>query len=258
MRRRADVARRRITFAPHRPHAMRIPRPFLALATLAVLAPVLAAAPAGAQQVTVGTADNSNCIPFGCDFDVTRYQQVYARAAFGGPVEITSVAFTLSATPPNLTLAGATYTLRLGYASAAPNALNGSPDANVVGGLTTFATRTFAVSTAAPSVLTFAGLTPFAFDPAAGNLLLDILVDGQAGADAYGYASYLADNTGTVTSRAYTAAGISGAGAPGLVTTFGLVASPTSTVPEPATVVLLGAGLVGVAGVGARRRRSAR
>ncbi|GLC25472.1 PEP-CTERM sorting domain-containing protein [Roseisolibacter agri] len=223
------------------------------LATLAVLAPVLAAAPAGAQQVTVGTVQNANCIPFGCDFDVSRYQQVYAGGAFGGAAQITSLSFLLGSAP-NSFLSPVTYTVRLGYTNAAVGGLNAALDANVAGGLTTFATRSFGIGPAAPPVLTFTGLTPFAFDPAAGNLLLDILVDGQVGADVGGWASYASDNSGTVTSRAYVQGGTAGGDETGLVTQFGLVATPTSTVPEPTTAVLLGAGLLGVAGVGARRR----
>ncbi len=236
---------------------MRTPRPFLTLSTLAVLAAPVLAAPAGAQQVTVGTVQNANCIPFGCDFDVSRYQQVYAGGAFGGPVQITSLAFLLGSAP-NSFLSPVTYTVRLGYTAAPVGALNASLDANVAGALTTFAARSFGIGPAAPPVLTFTGLTPFAFDPAAGNLLLDILVDGQVGAEVGGWASYASDNGGTVISRAYVQGGVAGGDATGLVTTFGLVASPTSTVPEPSTVVLLGAGLLGVAGVGARRRAAAR
>ena len=224
------------------------------LATL--VGSLLAAAPAGAQQVTVGTANNSNCIPFGCDFDVSRYQQVYAGGAFGGPVQITSLAFLLGSAP-NSFLSPVTYTVRLGYTAAPVGGLNALLDANVAGGLTTFATRSFGIGPAAPPVLTFTGLTPFTFDPAAGNLLLDILVDGQVGADVGGWASYASDNSGAVTSRAFVQGGLAGGDATGLVTQFGLV-SAASTVPEPSTVVLLGAGLLGVAGVGARRRSAAR
>ena len=85
----------------------------LALTLVTAAAPV--GASIGAQQVTIGTANADNCIPFGCDFDVTRYQQVFAGAAFGGPARITALSFTLNPWGASHWLAGATYTLRLGY-----------------------------------------------------------------------------------------------------------------------------------------------
>jgi hypothetical protein len=223
------------------------------IAPLTLALAFLAAAPARAQQVTVGTANADNCIPFGCDFDVARYQQVFDGAAFGGPTGITALSFTLKPWGASHWLAGATYTLRLGYTSAAVGALNAALDDNVQGALTTFATRSFAINTPAPAVLTFTGLAPFAFDPAGGNLLLDILVDGQVGADVGGYANFASENGGTATSRAYTAGGLTGTSAVGLVTRFDVTA-PVTTAPEPATVTLLGAGLLALAGAGARRR----
>jgi hypothetical protein len=222
------------------------------LPSLSLALTLLAVAPAGAQQVTVGTANADNCIPFGCDFDVTRYQQVFDGAAFGGPTEITAISF-LRTSAATTWLAGATYTLRIGSTSAPVNGLNALLDANVTHGLTSFATLTFPLSAPAPAVLTFTGATPFAFDPAAGNLLIDILVDGQDGAFVGGAAQFQSDNGGTATSRAYAAGGLSGASATGLVARFDVTA-PVTTAPEPATVTLLGAGVLAIAGMRARRR----
>jgi hypothetical protein len=222
--------------------------PLLPLARLgATLALALSAVPAAAQSVTVGTANGDNCIPFTCQFVTQRYQQVYAASALGGPALISAIGFTLLF-PDNPAVGAGTYTIRLGYTQAPVNGLNAFLDANVAGPLTTFASVTFPVGPA-PVPFRFVGAAPFAYDPALGNLLLDVEAEDQQG----GYAAFASDNRGTVTSRAYVEGDFSGADAVGLVTTFDVVRSTTTT-PEPTTVTLLGAGVLAVGGIGARRR----
>jgi hypothetical protein len=231
---------------------MRPPRRLpLALALTALALTAFAAAPARGQSVTVGTAGQSNCIPFGCAFAVTRYQQVYAAGALGGPAAITSVAFQ-TVFPTNPAISAATYALRLGYTQAPVNGLNGALAANVAGPLTAFATLSLPVGPA-PSTLTFVGAAPFAYDPALGNLLLDLLIDDPQG----GYASFAADDSGVATSRAYQEGDYSGADAVGLVTTFGLAPAPVTTAPEPGTWALLGTGLLALGAVARRRVNAA-
>ena len=96
-----------------------------------------------------------------------------------------------------------------------------------------------------PSTLTFTGNT-FDYDPTQGNLLMTIVISGASDvADGY----YDADNTGSVTSRAYFGT-TQGADSTGLVTGFNDVG-----VPEPGSLLLLGSVLLGLGGTTIIKRK---
>jgi hypothetical protein len=91
-------------------------------------------------------------------------------------------------------------------------------------------------------------ITPFTYNPANGDLLLEVVANNQtilANGNGNGYLE--ADNSFAVTNRAYcvTNLGCSSNDGVGLVTTF----STGSTVPEPSTFLMLGSGILGLAGV---------
>ena len=92
--------------------------------------------------------------------------------------------------------------------------------------------------------------TAFKFDPSQGNLLLDIFASNQDNVPNGPGDSYNdADNSGNYISRVYAFNGSNSGTADsiGLVTTFGT--GQTTATPEPGSLVLLGSGLIGIAGV---------
>jgi hypothetical protein len=146
--------------------------PFVALATAPVRADFIIA-----QN---GPHDGWNMIPFSQD-DPGRYQQVYESSLFTSQVSISSIAF--STDQP--TTYSANITVRFTTTSKAVGALSSSLDSNFVMPLTaTFVDPSFSQalvpggSEAFGLVFDFSS-TPIVYEPADGNLLMDILISDQ-------------------------------------------------------------------------------
>jgi hypothetical protein len=219
----------------------------------------LAGASLQAGTIILGIpAVSSNCDPFGCPafFGLGTYQQVYSNSAFPGAMTIDDLGFYQSQVLHNGgVLAGGTYTLDLSYTSAAPGGLDfmNGPSANIeLGSEEQFFTGTLPPLTpfATENILTFSG-TPFAYNPADGNLLLTLTVTGGSGSPPY----LFLDESGStpVTSSAYFGT-VNGANTTGLVTGFNYTPAGSST-PEPASLLLVLAG-IGLIGYRVRRRRT--
>lgn len=207
-----------------------------------------------AHAVLIGTPGTGPAVsqPFGAN-PGGLYQQVYAQELFTeGSVRINSLSFFTSSVPP-IPVGSGTYTLSL---SSTARGIDGLEDGRLTGetpALTVFnsnlgSDNTVVFNGALPAVsagrLTFALTSAFTYNPNVGPLLLDVRSTGS--------------NTPAVLFRG-TEEGVELTSR--LIVTnnsataqqFGLVTDIT-TVPEPMTAALLGAGLLGLAGL---RRRGA-
>jgi len=211
------------------------------LLAIALLATVL---PFNAAFADTILAENGghvafNQIPFGSDSGDSRYQEVYSSSLFSGPVEITSLAFS----PQDSILYSANVDLRMTVTNVGVGNLTSDLDSNFTIPLTTvFSNPNFSENLTGGSEsfsLVFNFTTPFIYDPAQGNLLLDLAISDQNVAEAFSRSG-----DGPNISRAYNTAGFGdGADGVGLRTLIGF-----EPVPEPGTFVLLGSGLLGLAG----------
>lgn len=223
----------------------------------------------GAQTATEG--DSQNSIPF-FGAGERRLQQVYAASefsAFSGPETITGLAFrcdVLLCPTSRFSVSYPSIDIRLSTASAAPDALSGTYSDNVgldvslvyTGPLTLSGAGTGGAPGPNPFDIAITLQTGFLYDPTQGNLLLDI-INPLAFSPQLDIFLDSQEQTGDSISRVFSDPGqhLALTGTPstsGLVTQFTTSSTLPMQVPEPGTLVVLSAGLFGLAC--ARRRRT--
>ncbi len=222
--------------------------------------------PARADSITVGgTTGWGACNPFGCK-DVSIYQQVYSASLFPNVFGITGVDFfnIVDHHMGDRNIDPASYEVWLSTTSAAVNHLNPT---NLASNRGANSTRMFAgrlggspdgeVPPGPGSTLPFTWTAAFNYDPRAGNLLLEIRKTGGSlfGDDGV-YLDFDDNEPGMSLVSNIAGGGYWNNRSAGLVTRFngilGEAVNP-APVPEPATMLMLGTGLLGAA-IRARRR----
>jgi hypothetical protein len=212
----------------------------------ALVAGLLATTTAPVQAQLVGApATGGNCFPFSCVLGAsTRYQQVYAASNFAGPLTIMGIDFFTSHAG---NLNSGTFNFFLSTTTAPVNGLSTDMATNVGADQQLFGSFVLAGGPS-PATLSFTG-AGFSYNPALGNLLLDIQITGITGGSAYMQSRN--GDAGGAFSRMHDFG--SGFEDWGLVTEFH---GAQTVVPEPATMLLLGSGLLGLATLRHRRRRT--
>jgi hypothetical protein len=199
------------------------------------------------SSVLIGNPPQSgagNCVPFGCDGPGAsmQYQQVYDSGEFPEEITIREIVFFRNEVAGG-DLHGGDFTITLSTTSKAVNGLDELDLNNNIGGdEATFVENVTLAPLFDGTLLTFTG-NPFIFDPANGNLLINIEVTGNHNGTTMFFDGHVGTATGFY-SRVHDFNG--GFDDYGLKTAF--------LVPEPGTALLLGGGLLLLAGL--RRRES--
>ena len=222
----------------------------------AVVLAMLADVTASADSVRIGgPGTDTNRYPFGeAALAGKRYQQVYNSALFGDPMTISEIGFFNNRDLPGYyPVSGSNFSIYLSTTSKLVNGLDTVMANNVGGDNALFFLGV--LDSKVPFVdgewkLQLTG-TPFTYDPANGNLLVDILATG--GSDSHLYLDAHNGDFGTDSSRMENYASGFDEGF-GLVTQF--VGSRGPAVPEAGTLASL-CTLTGLGGLWLLRRRRA-
>lgn len=209
---------------------------------LAALAAVFSIGEAKAGYIVIGSpGDASNLLPFGAN-GLTAYQQVYNANQFtSGIIAINGIAF-FNTISPGGNITPATYSVYLSTTSVPVSSLApGAASSNLGSDNTLFFSGTLG-DPVTNGGFTING-TPFTYNPADGNLLIDIVVTNPTGSGSVPLDANAFGNFGTVSSRSddLDPSGVASIGW-GLVTGFDFTpgASDPTVIPEPASIAAFG------------------
>ena len=192
-----------------------------------------------AGSMMVGVDNTGNYFPFGFPAagPGTQYQEAYSSSLFSGPISISGIDFFLQPGGLDNALYEATFTLSLSTITTDVNDLSDTNLNSNVGANNTFFT-TLSLSGLSGNELNFTGI-PFMYNPAAGNLLLDIQITSINCTGAAAFEDDGPDGPPTIARYQNFGAGTSGFG---LVTEFDFC----SEAPEPGSLGLIAVGLTGI------------
>lgn len=207
---------------------------------------------AEATPITIGSDTQPNAFPFGAPTGTNfpylgEYQQIYAATAFSGPVWIWEVAFASAPGGGLATSISDTFILSLGTTSTSPSAPGNSYSANKGADFTQVFAGTITATLAHNNTFDFVIplKTPFTYNPLNGNLLLDVFVISETSTPelrATGFAAGPNTDVGKILN-------FGGTGNPTGVKNDGLLTQfSVRSVPEPASLLLLGISAVSLGG----------
>jgi hypothetical protein len=207
----------------------------------------LLAAPAAHATVIVGSIDGGGCFPFGCNGsgisvgESIHYQQIYSSTAFAGPINIGSLTYYNSFPEYAGDRLGGEYTFHVSTAAVTVGAMSATLADNIGADNALFFSGSIGTGSLAFTVIG----TPFYYDPALGDLLVDIVVNNQEyvlndGNNGYNDAS----RAGPVTESSFALGNTVYTSRAALVTGFD---TAPASVPAPATLALFGLGLAALA-----------